>query len=434
MKHASRISKKAGLLEGRPYQVEIANIARSESIIVKLGTGLGKSFIAAMVIKDHLPETYRPVAEGGKRILLVAKTVHLVYQLAEFLRSQLPVAPEEIGIYHGQVAPSIWIDSWTKGIWQEQLERHRVLVTTAGVLRDVLNHRKLSLNDVCLIIFDECHHADPDSKSDYTDICQHLHSFPPGRWLPDYSRGPKGCCDTRLEPNDPYYEVSQVLLRGVEKLRQLSCGAGREDYIDLEALLDENKRIKKEAFLTVMELHEFSPSKVKRLFIQCLRTMEEFGVYCAAHACEQFERVLKGLLLLSSSKVVTSPQCVSIIQTCLTSLAEALETYRQIRQSLTASLTQPPASNATDPAWGEWIMAHFPLSSKMVSLLRLLLHYRRVVEGNNENLAALLLVKERIAAVSVAHLITEMSAVTPLYGGLKASYCISANKTNPVVS
>lgn len=66
-------------------------------------------------------------------------------------------------------------------------------MATAGVLRDVLNHRKLSLNDVCLIIFDECHHADPNSKSDYTDICQHLHAFPPGKWLPDYSRGPKVC-------------------------------------------------------------------------------------------------------------------------------------------------------------------------------------------------------------------------------------------------
>ncbi|VDM35401.1 unnamed protein product [Hydatigera taeniaeformis] len=112
-------------------------------------------------------------------------------QVVKILLTKLIVYLEELEIHHGQVALTIWIDSWTKAIWQEQLERHRVLVTTADVLRDVLNHRKLSLNDVCLIIFDECHHADPDSKSDYTDICQHLHSFPPGRWLPDYSRGPK---------------------------------------------------------------------------------------------------------------------------------------------------------------------------------------------------------------------------------------------------
>lgn len=62
---------------------------------------------------------------------------------------------------------------------------------TAGVLRDILNHEKISLRNICLLIFDECHHADPDSKSDFTDICQHLHSFPSGKWLPDYSRGPK---------------------------------------------------------------------------------------------------------------------------------------------------------------------------------------------------------------------------------------------------
>lgn len=60
--------------------------------------------------------------------------------------------------------------------------------------------------------------------------------------------------------------------------------------------------------------------------------------------------------------------------------------------------------------------------------------FQKLVEANNETLSALLLVKERITAVSVAHLITEVSAVTPLYAGLKASYCVSANPTNPVVS
>lgn len=65
--------------------------------------------------------------------------------------------------------------------------------------------------------------------------------------------------------------------------KRISSGAGREDYIDLEALLDEDKNVKKEAFLSVMELHEFNASKIKRILLQCVRAMEEFGVYCAAH-------------------------------------------------------------------------------------------------------------------------------------------------------
>lgn len=59
----------------------------------------------------------------------------------------------------------------------------------------------------------------------------------------------------------------------------------QDDYIDLEALLDNNKQIKKELFLSVMELSEFKPQKLKRLLTQCLRLIDEFGVYCAARVC-----------------------------------------------------------------------------------------------------------------------------------------------------
>ncbi|VDN19543.1 unnamed protein product [Dibothriocephalus latus] len=58
----------------RPYQVEMAEIAKHESVIIKLNTGLGKTFIAVIVIKHHLPETYKPLAEGGRRIVFICKT------------------------------------------------------------------------------------------------------------------------------------------------------------------------------------------------------------------------------------------------------------------------------------------------------------------------------------------------------------------------
>lgn len=73
--------RKRSALKARPYQVEIANIARNESVIAKLNTGLGKTFISVMVMKEHLPETFKPVAEGGRRIIFITKTGIFVFIL-----------------------------------------------------------------------------------------------------------------------------------------------------------------------------------------------------------------------------------------------------------------------------------------------------------------------------------------------------------------
>nr|VZI18109.1 unnamed protein product [Spirometra erinaceieuropaei] len=220
-------------------------------------------------------------------------------------------------------------------VWRAQLEKHKVLVATAGVFRDVLNHRKVSLNDVCLLVFDECHHADPDTNSDFTDICQHLQTFPSGRWRPDYSRGPKVLgltasvvnnvkqgtpLDTKLRhlealmrarlitsedssiaavmgkreqsiipflsggsqtrAGESYFQVYQALAEGVKTLSSVSPSS-LPDFIDLQSLFDSNRRIRKDEFLSVMQFEDANPKKFKRTIQQCMRVMEEFGPWCA---------------------------------------------------------------------------------------------------------------------------------------------------------
>nr|CUU99449.1 hypothetical transcript [Hymenolepis microstoma] len=361
---------------------------------------------------------------------------------------------------------------------------------TAGVLRDILNHGKLSLRDICLLIFDECHHADPDSKSDYTDICQHLHAFPPGRWLPDYSRGPKVLglsaslvnnakvgeeletkirrleqlmrarvvtstdssinevtgirqCVTiryqlggsRILPGQRYHGFVQKLQNGIKTLEKLLPGLpGRDEYIDLEALLDSNKQIRKEVFLSIMELHEFSLKKLKRLLMQCLRVTEEFGVFCGAHACEQTEKALQTLLLCGSSSRVSNPGCIRVIQVCLGAISEALEEYKSVRQRAVRKLNIPPKNDPSNGLWGKWMAVNFPMSLKAGQLLWLLHWFKIRFEQAGENLSVLVIVKERITAASVVRLITEVSDSIPFYSGLKASHCVSANCTNNLAS
>ncbi|VEL22895.1 unnamed protein product [Protopolystoma xenopodis] len=175
----------------RPYQVELSCVAERENVIVKLGTGLGKTFIAIMAIKFHLPITYVPLSEGGRRILFIVRTVMLAHQQTDYLRRHLPLQADQIGCLHGRMSKEDIIDLWDIDIWRARLEKSRVIVITAGALRDALNHNKLSMGHLEMLVFDECHHVDPNKCSDYTDICQHLSKFRSGCWRSDGSAGPK---------------------------------------------------------------------------------------------------------------------------------------------------------------------------------------------------------------------------------------------------
>lgn len=43
--------------------------------------------------------------------------------------------------------------------WEEELQKHEVIVIVDKILEDLLNHSYLSLENINLLIFDECHHA-----------------------------------------------------------------------------------------------------------------------------------------------------------------------------------------------------------------------------------------------------------------------------------
>lgn len=60
----------------------------------------------------------------------------------------------------------------------------------------------------------------------------------------------------------------------------MPCAAS-EEVINLESLLDENKQIRREEFLNVMQFNEVNPNKFKRVLFQCIHVMEECGAWCA---------------------------------------------------------------------------------------------------------------------------------------------------------
>lgn len=87
------------------FQVDLFRKSCKENIIVYLPTGSGKTFIAALLIKEYASAMQKPLSHGGKRTVFLVPTVVLGQQQAEFLDRNLPL---NIGSYNG----SMNVDNW----------------------------------------------------------------------------------------------------------------------------------------------------------------------------------------------------------------------------------------------------------------------------------------------------------------------------------
>ncbi|VDM01137.1 unnamed protein product [Schistocephalus solidus] len=158
-------------------------------------------------------------------------------------------------------------------------------------------------------------------------------------------------------------------------------------------------------------------------------------------ACQLTEKAFTQLAASTSTIRGYNAECLSAIRECLATLGRAHELYTTIRDGHIARARRP--SSSSDTAWGEWILAHIPMTNKVVQLVRLLTQFKnrpppaeQSASGTPEASAfhALVLVKERITTSALCRLICELSAMAPQYSGLKASYCVSANPTRNLAS
>ncbi|CAF3586308.1 unnamed protein product [Rotaria sp. Silwood1] len=136
----------------RSYQTELVEQAKEENLVICLPTGSGKTYIAVMLIKEMANVIRTSIEDGGKRTVFLVKTVALVQQQSDYIRIHTDLS---VGKYYGELG----VDLWEKQRWIDEFEHHQVLVFTAQVFLNLVDHNYF-LN---LLIFDECHHSEGEN-------------------------------------------------------------------------------------------------------------------------------------------------------------------------------------------------------------------------------------------------------------------------------
>ncbi len=77
----------------------------------------------------------------------------------------------DVGQYTGERR----VDGWDSRRWQKELNDHHVLVMTMTIFKNLLAHGYITLSQVNLLIFDECHHA--VKNHDYVQIMRIFRPF-----------------------------------------------------------------------------------------------------------------------------------------------------------------------------------------------------------------------------------------------------------------
>lgn len=134
----------------RGYQSEILERAKNSNIIAFLETGAGKTLVSALLVKHVLSQGD---SIGGKIAVFIVEKVALVHQQAEYM--QEVNHQYKVGTYYGDKG----LDEWSSERWLEEFSERRILVLTAQIFLNALNHALIRMTSVAVIVFDEAHHA-----------------------------------------------------------------------------------------------------------------------------------------------------------------------------------------------------------------------------------------------------------------------------------
>lgn len=143
----------------RLYQETIFSTTANENTLVVLPTGLGKTAIAAMLSAHRLEQ------HPEKKIVFLAPTKPLAQQHLNTFKELFGLAEEKFVLFTGSVPPEKRVKLWETATF--------IFSTPQGMENDVIS-RKILLENVSLLIFDEAHRATGDYA--YVYLAEQYHA------------------------------------------------------------------------------------------------------------------------------------------------------------------------------------------------------------------------------------------------------------------
>ncbi|KAG8390726.1 hypothetical protein BUALT_Bualt01G0113400 [Buddleja alternifolia] len=158
----------------RSYQLEALEKALKQNTIVFFETGTGKTLIAIMLLRSYAHLLKKP--SPNIAVFLVPKVVLVTqfgcvdievcyfnddYQQGEAVAMHTDL---KVGKYYGELD----VDYWDAATWKQEKDKHEVLVMTPQILLDALRRRYFKIEEIKVLIFDECHNA--RGKDPYASI------------------------------------------------------------------------------------------------------------------------------------------------------------------------------------------------------------------------------------------------------------------------
>ncbi|MDV0447004.1 ATP-dependent RNA helicase SrmB [Methanosarcinaceae archaeon Ag5] len=138
-------------VEQRLYQLNIASGCTKKNSLVVLPTSLGKTVVALLIMVARLERA------GGK-VLLLSPTKPLVEQHFSFFSRVLKLSEGQVVAFTGGVSPEKRGDIWNSAT---------VIISTPQVIENDLLSRRINLNDVSCVVFDEAHRTVGDYAYTY---------------------------------------------------------------------------------------------------------------------------------------------------------------------------------------------------------------------------------------------------------------------------